>query len=120
MEIINETLTAEVKAEIENLVEMAKSNECCMITSHRYAVQKGMVFDNKKGWLPINVTRYIVNYGSGIVSVQDVIDGCAMYDKHDIEEAYLKPVSEREIAKYGKITKFVIDYKNVRRIYSAE
>lgn len=120
MEIINETLTAEVKAEIENLVKMAEQNEPCMITSARYAVQKGMVFDNKKGWLPINVTRYIVNYGSGIVSVQDVIDGCAMYNKHDIEEAHLKPVSEREIAKHGEIKKFVIDHNNIRTIYSAE
>lgn len=120
MKIINETLTAEVKAEIENLVKMAECNEPCMITDRRYAVQKGLVFDNKKGWLPINVTRYITNYGSGIVSVHDVIDGCAMYSKCAIEEAHLKPVSEKEIANYGKITKFVIDNKNVRKIYSAE
>ncbi len=119
MEIINETLTAEVKAEIENLVKMAEQNESCMITAHRYAVDGDRVY-NGKMFAPIKVTRYIRKYDSGIASVNDVIDGCTMFRKEDIIKAGLTPVSEKEIAKYGKITKFVIDHGNVRKIYIAE
>lgn len=123
MEVINETLTAEVKAEIENLVNMAKQREYefgCMITPYRYAVRDGQAFDNTKGFIPIEVTRYIRAYGSGIVGINDVIDGCQMYSKDAVVNAGLTPVSEREIAKHGKITKFVIDKEAVRRIYNAE
>lgn len=121
MKIYNKELTAEVKAEIENLVKMAEQNECCMITSHRYAVKNNLVYQNRKVARPIEVTRYIIVYGSGIVSVHDVIDDCEMYYKHVIQKAGFTPISEREIAKHGKITKFVIDNKNknVRTIYSA-
>ena len=120
MEIINETLTAEVKAEIENLVKMTEQNECCMITARRYAVRNNLVFQNRKVARPIEVTRYIIVYGSGIVSVNDQIDDCEMYDKNEIQKAGFTPVSEKEIAKHGKITKFVIDKGNVRTIYRAE
>lgn len=120
MEIINETLTAEVKAEIENLVKMSEQNERCMITAHRYAVLNNLVYQNRKPARPIEVTRYIIAYGSGIVSVHDEIPGCEMYEKGAIQKAGFTPVSEKEIAKHGKITKFVIDKGNVRTIYSAE
>ena len=121
MKVTNETLTAEVKAEIENLVKMAEQSEFgMMITAHRYAVKGNLAFDNNKGFVPVNVTRYIRKYGSGIASVSDVIDGCTMYYKSDIQKAGLTPVSEKEIAKHGKITKFVIDDENGRRIYIAE
>ena len=119
MKIINETLTAEVKAEIENLVKIAEQNEVCMITAHRYAVEGDRVY-NGKMFAHIKVTRYIRKYDSGIASVNDVIDGCTMFRKEDIIKAGLTPVSEKEIAKHGEIKKFVIDHNNIRTVYSAE
>lgn len=123
MKVINGTLTAEVKAEIENIVKMAKKTESeigSMITSHRYAVKNGFVYDNAKGYMPIKVTRYLRIYGSGIAGMNDVIDGCTMFRKEDIIKAGLTPVSEKEIAKHGEIKKFVIDHNNIRTVYSAE
>lgn len=115
----NATLTTELKAEIENLMKLAEQyNGGCMITAHRYAVKNNMVFDNKNGFRQIEVTRYIHNYGSEVVTVNDVIDDCPMYYKEDIQKAGLDPVSEKHIAQYGKITKIVIDDKNGRRTYN--
>jgi hypothetical protein len=121
MNITNETLTAEVMTEIENLVKKAEEYKGgCMITAHRYAIRNGLVYNsNKLRLLPIEVTRYIHVYGSEIVTIQDVIDDCPMFYKKDIEKAGLTPVSPKDIAQYGKITKFVIDYENDRRIYNA-
>lgn len=121
MKVTNETLTAEVKAEIASLIEAANNYDGgCMITSHRYAVKGNFVYDNNKGLMPIKVTRYIHNYGSGVVSVQDLVDGCPQYSKDAILKAGLTPVSERDIAKYGKVARIVIDDNNGRRIYTAE
>lgn len=115
-------MTDEAKKEIEMLIsQAAKTNAGTMISNRRYAVnsQKNLVLNGRSGFRPIEVTRYIKNYGDGNVVVQDLIKDCVMYAANVLKETALIPVSEKEIANYGTIIEIVVDdmKNNERKVY---